>query len=137
MSDNAEIFDFLRTRFARLEERLDRVDTRLEKRLVDFAAMHDRLNNFECRLARIEPWLAVAQSEPERAIRDSEQLLNLLEVPERHCACLSGMKRHKNTTANLLAGQDAQVKATHNGSPFPDQRPKTAISSDAFVRDAT
>jgi hypothetical protein len=82
MSDNAEIFDFLRTRFAHLEERLDRVDTRLEKRLVDFAAMQDRLNNFECRLARIERWLAVAQSEPERAIRDSEQLLNLLEVPE-------------------------------------------------------
>jgi len=54
MSDNGEIFDFLRTRFARLEERLDRVDTRLDKRSVDFAAMQDRLNNFERRLARIE-----------------------------------------------------------------------------------
>jgi len=29
MSGNAEIFDFLRTRFARLEERLDRIDTAL------------------------------------------------------------------------------------------------------------
>jgi hypothetical protein len=73
---------FLRTRFACLEERLDRIDTRLEKRLVDFAAMQDRLNNFERRLARIERRLAVAQSEPERAITNSEQLLNLLEVPE-------------------------------------------------------
>ena len=81
MSDNGEIFDFLRTRFARLEERLDRVDTRLDKRSVDFAAMQDRLNNFERRLARIERGLAVAQSELERAIRDSEQLRNLLEVP--------------------------------------------------------
>jgi hypothetical protein len=41
MSDNAQIFDFLRTRFDRLEECLDRVDTRLEKRLIDFAAMQE------------------------------------------------------------------------------------------------
>ena len=33
-------------------------------------------------LARIERQLAVAQSDLERAIRDSEQLLNLLEVPQ-------------------------------------------------------
>jgi chromosome segregation ATPase len=82
MSDNAEIFDFLRTRFARLEERLDRVDDRLEKRSADFVSMQDRLDNFERRLARIERRLAVAQSEPERAIRASEQLLNFLQVSE-------------------------------------------------------
>jgi chromosome segregation ATPase len=82
MSDNVEIFDFLRIQFARLEQRLDRVDTRLEKRSVHFAALQDRLNNFAGRLAQIERRLAAAKSELERAIRESEQLLNSLEVPE-------------------------------------------------------
>jgi hypothetical protein len=82
MSDNAEISIFCALDLPAWRSDSTGSTPGLRRQSVDFAAMQDRLNNFERRLARIERRLAVAQSELERTIRDSEQLRNLLEVPE-------------------------------------------------------
>ena len=128
MTETGDVLDFLRGRFARLDDRLDRFDRKLDEvvtRLgvlqrkvagieLDYAAIQQRLDNIDCRLDRIERRLELADRNAASALRH-DRAREVMNTPDgravTHIALPNpGFDRKKARAALRRIGERAEMR---------------------------